>query len=224
MKGLTLNKNGHVVIEEVPTNNASNGANAGLPPDEPPVRRKKRKNKMGIDIFQRIRNSRIKEQTMENQTTIKEYSSDEKTGSGGGSNEVSATMRFIQQKRKMNKKQEREKRAANRKKEIETISRAKSADYAKKGKERQKKLATQIKQNNSFEFGDGLVYLESLCELADEGKITTFFFADETELELTQEQASVIVDRFNQLSEENKEKLVAMLPESKEIFTTFMTM
>ena len=72
MKVLTLKKNGHVVIEEVPTNNASNGANAGLPPDEPPVRRKKRKNKMGIDIFQRIRNSRIKEQTMENQTTIKD--------------------------------------------------------------------------------------------------------------------------------------------------------
>ena len=40
---------------------------------------------MGIDIFQRIRNSRIKEQTMENQTTIKEYSSDEKSGN----NEVS---------------------------------------------------------------------------------------------------------------------------------------
>ena len=148
---------------------------------------------------------------------------EDKSSSAGGETTKQA-YKFINQKRKVHKKQEREKRAANRKKEIETISRAKSADYAKKGKERQKKLATQIKQNNSFEFGDGLVYLESLCELADEGKITTFFFADETELELTQEQASVIVDRFNQLSEENKEKLVAMLPESKEIFTTFMTM
>ena len=147
---------------------------------------------------------------------------DDKSASGGET--TKQAYKFINQKRKVQKKQEREKRAANRKKEIETISRAKSADYAKKGKERQKKLATQIKQNNSFEFGDGLVYLESLCELADEGKITTFFFADETELELTQEQASVIVDRFNQLSEENKEKLVDMLPESKEIFTTFMTM
>ena len=68
------------------------------------------------------------------------------------------------------------------------------------------------------------MYLESLCELADEGKITTFFFADDTELELTQEQASVIVDRFNQLSEEHQEKLVNMLPSSKEIMTTFMTM
>ena len=34
---MTLKKNGHVVIEEVPTNSASSGAIAGLPPDEPPV-------------------------------------------------------------------------------------------------------------------------------------------------------------------------------------------
>ena len=148
---------------------------------------------------------------------------DDKSASGGET--TKQAYKFINQKRKVQKKQEREKRASNRKKEIELISRSKAADYAKRGKERQKKLATQIKtQKNSFEFGDGLVYLESLCELADEGKITTFFFADDTELELTQEQASVIVDRFNQLSEEHKEKLVNMLPESKEIFTTFMTM
>ena len=149
---------------------------------------------------------------------------EDKSSSSGGETTKQA-YKFINQKRKVQKKQEREKRAANRKKEIETISRAKASDYAKKGKERQKKLATQIKtQKNSYDFADGLVYLESLCELADEGKITTFFFYDETELELTQEQASVIVDRFNQLSEEHKEKLVGMLPESKEIFTTFMTM
>ena len=66
---MTLKKNGHVVIEEVPTNSASSGAIAGLPPDEPPVR-KKRKNKMGIDIFQRIRNSRLKEETMEDQLSL----------------------------------------------------------------------------------------------------------------------------------------------------------
>ena len=149
---------------------------------------------------------------------------DDKSASGGET--TKQAYKFINQKRKVQKKQEREKRAANRKKEIETISRAKAADYAKKGKERQQKLSQQLKtQKNSYDaFGDGLVYLESLCELADEGKITTFFFADDTELELTQEQASVIVDRFNQLSEEHKEKLVGMLPESKEIFTTFMTM
>ena len=138
---------------------------------------------------------------------------DDKSSSSGGETTKQA-YKFINQKRKVLKTQEREKRAQNRKKEIETISRAKAADYAKKGKSRQQKLSQQLKkQNNSFEFGDGLVYLESLCELADEGKITTFFFADDTELELTQEQASVIVDRFNQLSEENKEKLVVLFSE-----------
>ena len=149
---------------------------------------------------------------------------DDKSASGGET--TKQAYKFINQKRKVQKKQEREKRAANRKKEIETISRAKAADYAKKGKERQQKLSQQLKtQKNSYDaFGDGLVYLESLCELADEGKITTFFFADETELELTQEQAHVIVDRFNHLSEEHQEKLVDMLPSSKEIMTTFMTM
>ena len=148
---------------------------------------------------------------------------DDKSASGGET--TKQAYKFINQKRKVQKKQEREKRAANRKKEIETISRAKAADYAKKGKERQQKLSQQLKtQKNSYEFGDGLVYLESLCELADEGKITTFFFADETELELTQEQAHVIVDRFNELSEEHKEKLVTMLPDSKEVMNVFMTM
>ena len=148
---------------------------------------------------------------------------DDKSASGGET--TKQAYKFINQKRKVQKKQEREKRAQNRKKEIETISRAKAADYAKKGKSRQQKLSQQLKkQNNSFEFGDGLVYLESLCELADEGKITTFFFADDTELELTQEQAGVIIDKFNQLSEEHKTKLVEMLPGSSEIFTTFMTM
>ena len=60
--------------------------------------------------------------------------------------------------------------------------------------------------------------------MADEGKLTTFFFADDTELELTQEQASLIVDKFNQLSEEHKERFTAMLPESKEILTTFLSL
>jgi len=149
----------------------------------------------------------------------------EATDSSSGGETTKQAYKFINQKRKVQKKQEREKRAVNRKKEIETISRAKAADYAKKGKSRQQKLSQQLKkQNNSFEFGDGLVYLESLCELADEGKLTTFFFADDTELELTQEQAGVIIDKFNQLSEEHKTKLVEMLPGSSEIFTTFMTM
>ena len=163
--------------------------------------------------------------------TVLEDQNSNSNSSGGGGEGTKQAYKFISQKRKVQKKQEREKRASNRKKEIEMISRAKASDYAKKGKERQKKLATQLKNKNEElevtdlkHFGDGIIYLESLCELADEGKVTTFFFVDDTELELTQEQASVIVDRFNQLSEEHKEKLLDMLPESKEIFTTFMTM
>ena len=146
----------------------------------------------------------------------------ENSSQSGGENTKQA-YKFISQKRKVQKKQEREKRAANRKQEIQMISRAKSSDYQKKAKERQKKLSTQLATKKEH-FGDALVYLESLCELADEGKLTTFFFADDTELELTQEQASLIVDKFNQLSEEHKERFTAMLPESKEILTTFLSL
>ena len=62
MKVFTLKMNGRVYTEEVPTMSASGGAIAGLPPDEPPVRKRKRKFK--TDIFQRIRNARLKEETM----------------------------------------------------------------------------------------------------------------------------------------------------------------
>ena len=61
----------------------------------------------------------------------------------GGDN-TSQAYKFIAQKRKVQKKQEREKRAANRKQEIQTISRAKASDYQKKAKDRQKKLSTQL--------------------------------------------------------------------------------
>ena len=50
-----------------------------------------------------------------------------------------------------------------------------------------------------------------------------YFFNDETELELTQEQAYAIVDKWNQLSEDNQEKMVDMLPDSKEVLELFMT-
>tara|TARA_B100000686_G_C16782616_1_gene972997 strand:+ start:278 stop:973 length:696 start_codon:yes stop_codon:yes gene_type:complete len=146
----------------------------------------------------------------------------ENSSQSGGENTKQA-YKFISQKRKVQKKQEREKRAANRKQEIQMISRAKSSDYQKKAKDRQKKLSTQLATKKEH-FGDGLVYLESLCELADEGKLTTFFFADDTELEMTQEQASVMIDKFIQLSEDHQEKFVSMLPESKEIFTTFLSL
>ena len=147
---------------------------------------------------------------------------EEEKSSGGGEN-TSQAYKFISQKRKVQKKQEREKRAANRKQEIQMISRAKSSDYQKKAKDRQKKLSSQLKKE---EFGDGLVYLESLCEQIESENTnpTHYFFYDETELELTQEQASVIIDRFNQLSEEHKDAFINMIPDSKEVLTTFMSM
>ena len=148
---------------------------------------------------------------------------EEEEKKGGGGENTSQAYKFISQKRKVQKKQEREKRAANRKQEIQMISRAKSSDYQKKAKDRQKKLSTQLKKEG---FGDGLVYLESLCEQIESENTnpTHYFFSDETELALTQEQASVIIDRFNQLSEDHKDAFVKMIPDSKEILTTFMSM
>ena len=147
---------------------------------------------------------------------------EEEERKSGGEN-TSQAYKFISQKRKVQKKQEREKRAANRKNEIQMISRAKASDYQKKAKDRQKKLSTQLKKE---EFGDGLVYLESLCEQIESENTnpTHYFFYDETELELTQEQAGVIISKFNQLSEEHKDVFVEMMVESKGILETFLTM
>ena len=135
----------------------------------------------------------------------------------------SSFYKFISQKRKVAKKQEREKRATNRKKEIELISRAKASDYQKKAKDRQKGLAKQL-QNKKEEF-DGTIYLESLCEQIESENTNPvhYFFNDDSELELTQEQAYAIVDKWNQLSEDNQEKMVDMLPDSKEVLELFMT-
>ena len=147
---------------------------------------------------------------------------EEEEKKSGGEN-TSQAYKFISQKRKVQKKQEREKRAANRKQEIQMISRAKASDYQKKGKDRQKKLSQQLKKEG---FGDGLVYLESLCEQIESENTnpTHYFFYDETELELTQEQAGVIISKFNQLSEEHKDVFVEMMVESKGILETFLTM
>ena len=73
--------------------------------------------------------------------TLLEYggADDNKSGGSGGDN-TSQAYKFIAQKRKVAKKQEREKRAQNRKQEIQTISRAKASDYQSKAKDRQKKL------------------------------------------------------------------------------------
>tara|TARA_B100000131_G_C18080823_1_gene598182 strand:+ start:1014 stop:1637 length:624 start_codon:yes stop_codon:yes gene_type:complete len=204
MKVMTLKKNGHVVIEEVPTNSASSGAIAGLPPDEPPVR-KKRKNKMGIDIFQRIRNSRLKEETMEDQTVIKEYSSE-----NSGSNEVSSAMRMIQQKRKLQKKQEREKRAANRKQEIQALSKAKAKDYAKKAGDRQKKVAKDVSKVEKTNKRESFDWQGTFNQLNEQ-------FAT-----LSQEQQEKFLKTWLQMSEENQNKFTSLISENFEKANQFV--
>ena len=163
----------------------------------------------------------IKRLTKKKKMTEQTIREEEQKSSGGET--TKQAYKFISQKRKVAKKQEREKRASNRKKEIELISRAKASDYQKKAKDRQKGLAKQLQsKKESF---DGLVYLESLCEQIESENTNPvhYFFNDDSELELTQEQAYAIVDKWNQLSEDNQEKMVDMLPDSKEVLELFMT-
>ena len=136
----------------------------------------------------------------------------------GGDN-TSQAYKFIAQKRKVQKKQEREKRAANRKQEIQTISRAKASDYQSKAKDRQKKLSTQLATKK--EEWDGIVYMESLFEqLENENENPIYyFFNDESELEVTNEQAYDIVEKFGSLSDENKEMFLEKIAESKKFLS-----
>ena len=148
--------------------------------------------------------------------TLLEYggADDNKSGGSGGDN-TSQAYKFIAQKRKVAKKQEREKRAQNRKQEIQTISRAKASDYQKKAKDRQKKLATQLATKK--EEWDGIVYMDSLLEqLENENENpVSYFFNDDSELEVTNEQAYDIVEKFGSLSDDNKEMFLDKIAESK---------
>ena len=136
----------------------------------------------------------------------------------GGDN-TSQAYKFIAQKRKVLKKKERDTRAQNRKQEIQHISRAKASDYQSKAKDRQKKLSTQLATKKE-EFGDALVYMESLFEQIESENTnpTTYFFYDESELEVTQEEAYGIIEKFGSLSDDNKEMFLDRLTGSK----TFM--
>ena len=204
MKVYTMKNNGLVYTEEVPTNNASSGAIAGLPPDEPPVHKKKRK-KFKTDIFQRIRNARIKEETMEDQTVIQEMSPD------NSNTEVSSAMRMIQQKRKLQKKQEREKRAANRKQEIAALSKAKAKDYQKKAGERQKTIAKDINkmsskktETNSFDW---------------QGAFSTL---NEEFSTLSIEEQTKALTVWLELSENNSDRFLEIMSEDFENFKKFL--
>lgn len=196
MKVFTLKMNGRVYTEEVPTMNASSGAIAGLPPDEPPVRKRKRKFK--TDIFQRIRNARLKEETMEDQNIISEADNQ--------NTEVSSAMRMIQTKRKLQKKQEREKRAANRKQEIAALSKAKAKDYQKKAGERQKNIGKDINKASQERSNkkEGFDWQGAFTELNEQ-------FAA-----LTQEQQEKFLKTWLQMSEENQDKFTNLISENFE--------
>ena len=201
MKVFTLKMNGRVYTEEVPTMSASSGAIAGLPPDEPPVRKRKRKFK--TDIFQRIRNARLKEETMEDQNIISEADNQ--------NTEVSSAMRMIQTKRKLQKKQEREKRAANRKQEIAALSKAKAKDYQKKAGERQKSIAKDInKASSSKDKKESFDWQGVFTELNEQ-------FAT-----LSQEQQEKFLKTWLQMSEENQDKFANMISENFERASSFV--
>ena len=201
MKVFTLKMNGRVYTEEVPTMSASSGAIAGLPPDEPPVRKRKRKFK--TDIFQRIRNARLKEETMEDQNIISEAENQ--------NTEVSSAMRMIQTKRKLQKKQEREKRAANRKQEIAALSKAKAKDYQKKAGERQKQIGKDINTAaKSKDKKESFDWQGVFAELNEQ-------FAT-----LSQEQQEKFLKTWLQMSEENQDKFANMISENFERASSFV--
>ena len=166
------------------------------------------RSKQARNLIKRL--SKKKKMTEE---TLLEYGGGDEKKSGGDN--TSQAYKFIAQKRKVLKKQEREKRAQNRKQEIQTISRAKASDYQSKAKDRQKKLSTQLATKK--EEWDGIVYMESLLEqLENENENPVYyFFNDESELEVTNEQAYDIVEKFGSLSDENKEMFLDKVAESK---------
>ena len=166
------------------------------------------RSKQARNLIKRL--SKKKKMTEE---TLLEYGGGDEKKSGGDN--TSQAYKFIAQKRKVLKKQEREKRAQNRKQEIQTISRAKASDYQSKAKDRQKKLSTQLATKK--EEWDGIVYMESLLEqLENENENPIYyFFNDESELEVTNEQAYDIVEKFGSLSDENKEIFLDKIAESK---------
>ena len=153
----------------------------------------------------------------------------EAPANASGGDTTKQAYKFIAQKRKVAKQQERQKRAQDRKKEIQLISRAKSTDYQKKAKERTKKLSQQLQggaSDNQKESFEGLIYLESLVEQLNNENTNpvTYFFNDDTEVEITIEMAEAFLAKFGELSEENMEKMMDMIPDSSDVMGLFMQM
>ena len=138
--------------------------------------------------------------------------------------------KFLAQRRKVQKKQERDKRAANRKQEIQTIARAKSADYQRKAKDRQKKIAQNLnkekKQEDRALAYDGANILNFILEQVEQNhpNPTTYFFHDESELEITAEEAGYLVCKFNELSDEHKEAWIENVGATNQFLSDFIDM
>ena len=120
-------------------------------------------------------------------------------------------MRMIQTKRKLQKKQEREKRAANRKQEIAALSKAKAKDYQKKASDRQKQIGKDIntaaKSKDKKESFDWQGVFAQLNEQ----------FAT-----LSQEQQEKFLKTWLQMSEENQDKFANMISENFERASSFV--
>ena len=131
--------------------------------------------------------------------------------------------KFLQQRRKVQKKQERDKRAANRKQEIQTIARAKSADYQRKAKDRQKKIAQNLNKDKKEAY-DGANILNFILEQVEDTNTnpTTYFFHDESELEITVKEAAYVICKFNELSDDHKEAWIENVGESSKFLSDFI--
>ena len=133
--------------------------------------------------------------------------------------------KFLSQRRKVQKKQERDKRAQNRKQEIQTIARAKSADYQRKAKDRQKKIAQNLnKDKGKQEAYDGANILNFMLEQIEDTNTnpTTYFFYDESELEITVKEAAYVVTKFMELSDEHKEAWIENVGKTNSFLSDFI--
>ena len=136
--------------------------------------------------------------------------------------------KFLAQRRKVQKKQERDKRAQNRKQEIQTIARAKSSDYQRKAKDRQKKLAQNMSKEKKDESRalayDGANILNFMLEQIEDTNTnpTTYFFYDESELEITVKEAAYVVTKFMELSDEHKEAWIENVGKTNSFLSDFI--
>ena len=136
--------------------------------------------------------------------------------------------KFLAQRRKVQKKQERDKRAQNRKQEIQTIARAKSSDYQRKAKDRQKKLAQNMSKEKKDESRalayDGANILNFMLEQIEDTNTnpTTYFFYDESELEITVKEAAYVVTKFMELSDDHKEAWIENVGKTNSFLSDFI--